>query len=420
MDNQKLIKYINQQLQQNISKEKITNTLLNAEWEKDAIDEAFQLASNIPIPTPQQTISSLPGAADLLGQSWAIYKKKIGTFLVIMAIPILVVIFLMVAFVGIGFLINSRSANFINNNIGPFIFLLILLFGVSFVIQAWGQLSLLYAIKDSNEDIGAIDCYRRSWHKILSYWWISLLVGFITLGGFFLLFIPGIIFAIWFSLAVFILVAEDIKGMNALLKSKEYVRGNWGEVFLRFLFIGGIFLIVSFILLIIVYLFRIPYGEGIIRIVIGFFAIPLAMTYSFLIYRDLKRLKGEITLPPNGGKKTAFILAAILGLLIIPLILSSLAFFRFNSGFDSARVKSRDNYRESDLKQIQIFLDLYYEEYDNYPHSLDALSPDYITTIPVDPQTNESYQYQLIQDGDDYRICAKMEEQKQMCLSSTY
>jgi len=50
----------------------------------------------------------------------------------------------------------------------------------------WGQLALICAIKDSGENIGVIESYRRAWRKILSYWWVTFLTTSIVLGGSFL------------------------------------------------------------------------------------------------------------------------------------------------------------------------------------------------------------------------------------------
>lgn len=377
-----------------------------------------------PVPPPAQTISSLPGATAIFGQAWAIYKQRFGTFLGVMIIPMLVIMAIFLAiFIGGGplgaSLLSSKSAA---GGIGLFIFLAILFFVIILISQTWAQAALLYAIKDSQERIGVIESYRRGWHKILSYWWISLLGGFIVSGGLFLLVIPGIIFAVWFSLALFILVAEDLKGMNALLKSKEYVKGKWGGVFWRFLFIGVLSIIISLLPPLIFSLLKIPLGSGISRFVIGLFLPPFIITYLFLIYSNLKALKGETIFTPTGGKKAIFILTGILGILIIPTILFLAAFLGLGvTKVGSVKGKTRDTERRLDLIQIQIGLKAYYDDYNNYPFSLDELSPKYLPSIPVDPSTNQPYQYQLQPNGTDYKVCARMDSTKaQKCITSQF
>lgn len=423
MVNQQLLDYIKQQLQQGVSQEQIKSSLMANGWQAQDIDEAFAFIQNptsqsSQVPPPAQTITSLPGATAIFGQAWAIYKQRFGTFLGVMIIPMLIMIALVAVLAGGGFLgVSLLSSKFAAGGIGLLIVLAIAFFLVVFISQAWGQTALLYAIKDSQEGIGVVEAYRRGWHKILSYWWVSLLVGFITMGGFLLFVVPGIIFAVWFSLAVFILIAEDLRGMNALLKSREYVKGKWGGVFWRFFFIGVLSLIIALIPILIFGLLKIPFGEEISRFVIGLFLTPLTMTYGFLVYSNLKALKGEIVFAPTGGQKAKFIVVGIIGLLLIPAILFSTVFLSPGS----AREKARDARRQADISQIRVGLEIYYSEHNNYPFSLNELSPEYLPSLPVDPSTNQPYQYQLQQGGTDYKVCAQLESTKtQKCVTSQW
>ncbi len=79
--------------------------------------------------------------------------------------------------------------------------------------------------------------------------WVSILTGLAVIGGLILLIIPGLIFAAWFSLAVFVAVEEDLKGMAALKRSKELVKGRvwemWGLYSLSS--VAGIFNIIPFV-----------------------------------------------------------------------------------------------------------------------------------------------------------------------------
>lgn len=333
MPNQQLLDFIKQQLQQGTGKEQIKSSLAANGWKPQDIDEAFSFLANPAnqsSPAPSAQIASLPGAAAILAEAWAIYKQRLGTFLGVMIIPTLVTIVFTVAFAGGGLLSFSLfSSTFTLGRIALFFLLLILIYVVIFITQIWGQTALLYAVKDSHEKIGVVESYRRGWHKIFSYWWIGLLSALIILGGFFLLFVPGIIFAIWFSTAAFVLIAEDLRGMNALLKSKEYVKGNWDGVFWRFFFMAIIGLLLYLVPFFVFASLDIPLASAISRWVVGLFLTPLAMTYSFLVYSHLRALKGDVPFAPTKGTKTAFISVAIFGIicmLLIPLFFASTAF----------------------------------------------------------------------------------------------
>jgi len=423
MLNQKLLDYIKQQLQQGISKEQIKNSLTSSGWEEQDVDEAFSFISNpvsqsSSVPLPTQGVSFLPGAVAILGQAWTVYKQRLGTFLGITIIPTLTVLAMVVvgaAFVGGKF--PSIGLFFLKFRIGGSgltIFSSILFSVLIILIQSWESIALLYAIKDNQEKIGIVESYRRGWHQILSYLWVSSLVGFVILGGSFLLFFPGIIFAVWFSLAVFILIAEGLKGMDALLKSREYVRGNWSGVAWRFFFIGAMSLIIYLVIVLIFALLRVPFRQGISRLIFGLFLSPLIMTYAFLIYKNLKSLKGEIVFKSTKKEKIAFIVPAILGILIIPTTLFLIVFFSLGL----AKKKARDSVRQINISQIRVGIEIYRNEHNNYPASLDELSPKYLLTLPVDPLTKKPYQYQLKENGKGYKICTWLESTKtQKCLT---
>ncbi len=141
------------------------------------------------------------------------------------------------------------------------------------------------------------------------------------------------------------------------------------------------------------------------------------MTYSFLVYSNLKAIKGDIAFTPTGGKKAAFIFIGILGILIIPAILFSTVFLSLGS----AREKARDAKRQSDISQIQMELEIYHGEHNNYPVSLNELFPKYLPSALVDPSTNQPYQYQLQQNGTDYQVCTQLESTKnQKCITSKF
>ena len=251
------------------------------------------------IPSVQHQALTLPGVSNLLKRSWQIYKMRVGTFLGIMALPFII---------GFLFLIPVE----IGKTLNPiFAILLYIIFSLIVgIVGSWSQVSLLYAIKEREIRIGIKESFQRGWSKILPFIWISILGGFIATGGFLLFIVPAIIFIVWFIFGTPVLVSEEHRGMNALLRSKQWVSGYWSKVFWRWLAItvieAGIILFVKIL--------KIPFAENIISLLIT----PFSLTYSFLIYEDLKKLKGELPFePPKRGTKIKFILVGIIGLLLI-------------------------------------------------------------------------------------------------------
>ena len=95
-----------------------------------------------------------------------------------------------------------------------------------------------------------------------------------------------------------------------------------------------------------------------------------------------------------------FTLIELLVVIAIIGILSSIVMTSLNA----ARAKGRDAKRQSDVKQIQLALELYYDAQSVYPATLGvgAASPlvtgGYIATLPTDPVTN-IFQRAVVQAG---------------------
>jgi len=86
----------------------------------------------------------------------------------------------------------------------------------------------------------------------------------------------------------------------------------------------------------------------------------------------------------KNGKK-GFTLIELLVVIAIIGILSSVVLASLNS----ARQKSRDAKRISDIKQLQLALEFYFDANGEYPDAIDAASlvtPGYIASIPTDPR----------------------------------
>ncbi|WP_437206122.1 hypothetical protein [Planctomicrobium sp. SH664] len=58
----------------------------------------------------------------------------------------------------------------------------------------------------------------------------SILYGLIIMGGFILLIIPGILFALWYCMYVYPVVIERVSGMDALRRSKQILAGQYGTL----------------------------------------------------------------------------------------------------------------------------------------------------------------------------------------------
>lgn len=354
------------------------------------------------IPPVQSQILTLPGVSSLLKRSWQIYKERLATFIGIMIFPAIIRFLFLISAV----FLKSLSPIFI-------ILLFIIFYPVAIIISLWSSVSLLFAVKEREQKIGIKEAFTKGWHKIISYWWISILVSLITMGGFLLLVVPGIIFFVWFSLATYVLVSEDLKGMNALFRSKQWVSENWGKVFWRFFGIGIIAIVIFGGIIFLFNVFINKTVSDIASSIISLFLTPFLIIYSFLIYEDLKKVKGEIPFEvPKRGTKIKFILVGIAGLLLILTILILGRIVLTSLG--GARTEARDTRRMADLGIIQTALEFYYFENNIYPSTLNELHKE----IPKDPKTNLPYQYKVRAGGQDYQLCVDFEKLEDKCVNS--
>lgn len=119
-------------------------------------------------------------------------------------------------------------------------------------------------------------------------------------------------------------------------------------------------------------------------------------------------------------KQRGFTLIELLVVIAIIGILSSVVLASLNS----AREKSRDAKRVSDIKQLQLALELSFDDNGNYPTSISVatlVTPGYIATIPTDPTTGNAYSYAALGSGStcsSYHLGTTLENSSHVALSS--
>ncbi len=102
-----------------------------------------------------------------------------------------------------------------------------------------------------------------------------------------------------------------------------------------------------------------------------------------------------------------FTLIELLVVIAIIGLLSSVVLASLNN----ARSKSRDARRLSDIKQLQVALELHFSDENEYPTNLaDLVTGDYIPVMPQDPTYEINYNYDS--DGTDYCLGAGLENPK--------
>ncbi len=210
---------------------------------------------------------------DLFKKSFSFYKERLYLIMTLSLIPFanFVVISLLTELIDVKMDSTSMLVGL------GIIFFLFIIFSV--VVNLWVQMTYFYLIKEKDVTKDAKSLLLFSWSNIASYSWVLFLVGLVTMAGFILFIIPGILFVIWFSLSLYVFVFENMLGMKALYRSKELVKGYWWAVLGRLFIFGLIAGLIN----------AIPVIGTIINI---FFIMPLGVIYGYFIYENLKTLKG--------------------------------------------------------------------------------------------------------------------------------
>ncbi len=226
---------------------------------------------------------------ELFLQAWEQYKIRALPILAIMLISTVLIggstlVLIFGGIIGGGVLKHVTSGpagTILLFGVVPVLFLLVT------ALVFWSQTALLALI--INEEMELMDALHAGWQ----YFWpmsktISILLG-IVLAGLALGIVPGLIFIVWFSFSLFILIDEDRRGLDGLLASREYVRGHGWDTFFKFTLIWAISILASII----------PFAGQIF----SFLFTPFLMLYLLAIYRNLKAVKGEnavVTTGPAG------------------------------------------------------------------------------------------------------------------------
>lgn len=237
----------------------------------------------------------------------SIYKSRFSSLLFFGLIPLLLL-------GGLVFL--TQAVSFSVSEIALIVFPLLII--ISFVLSIYSYLATIFALKDN---IGIVASYRSAFKmNAFSVLWTSVITPFISMGGGLSIgsplilmfhrplqylegFASQILFIIWFIFVPHILVFEGGRGVNVILKSKEYVRGYWWQVLGRF----GLLISIPAVISILLWFFM---PNEISKLVISCIQV---LTFPFLIagllplYRNFMALKPEVSGMTSFPKKGLFI-----------------------------------------------------------------------------------------------------------------
>lgn len=252
-------------------------------------------------------MTKLIGVGDLFKNTWKIYQEKFSLIAGLMVSPFLLIALNQILFQTGGGVVRTLGS----------IISLIASIGV-----LWAGAGVLMALSNS-QPLTIKEAYRLSWGKLISLVWVAVLVSFIVGGSFMLLVIPGIILIVWLVFAQVIVVLEGENGLHAIVKSREYVRGYFWPILGRFLVVAMTVIIAYAILMVlarfIASLLGSPYSLGSVIVfsllvaIVNIIIFPFGAIYTYLMYGNLKQVKGQISIDPTKKQGLRYLLVGLVG-----------------------------------------------------------------------------------------------------------
>ncbi len=216
---------------------------------------------------------SLPSVSDLFSVSWKDYKNRFELFFMISVIANAVVLVLQL----IQMYIDDTSW---------FLIVMIVFLIATIYVSVWSQAALTLAVR-SGEKSDWQSFFKQSQDKVPTLFWASILTGLVVLVGFILIVIPGVIFAIWFAFTSFFIMYENKGVIDSMKASKELVKDNVFNLFVRWIALIVAGLIISVVagaiagsnLLV----------ANIISAAVSTLIAPFAVLYGYHLFTALKR-----------------------------------------------------------------------------------------------------------------------------------
>lgn len=211
---------------------------------------------------------------DVIQMGWEIYCKR---FKVIIGI------------IGIG-AVPGGIANYliVNDPRGLQVSTGILLL-VNIVLMAIAYMAvvvLVDATVNQNKEIDWRTAVQKSYSQLGNCIGTSLLAGIIVLGLSLLLLIPGIIWSMYYTFLLQVIILHGLSGKTALNYSKSLVKGRWWRIFMRVFILGVIVAVPSMILSGV--LSVVPHGlKEFISIIINLLAMGFHVVGMTIIFLNL-------------------------------------------------------------------------------------------------------------------------------------
>ncbi|MDD3887968.1 MAG: hypothetical protein PHN19_04285 [Patescibacteria group bacterium] len=166
------------------------------------------------------------------------------------------------------------------------VLLFFIVFGLSFLLNSWLMSSLITLIaKKHTESLDFVQFIKSCWPKVWKVFFALVLIMLIIFAGFICFIIPGIIFSLWLSQTLFLIILDNLSIGEAFKKSKELVKGYMGTVFLY----NFVFILIIEVGMMAVNI--IPFLGTMAMPFLSIVVTPLIIIFQYQIFLELKKIK---------------------------------------------------------------------------------------------------------------------------------
>jgi len=247
-----------------------------------------------------------------LAHSWQLYRAAFGLLLGYAG-------WILLPYLGVAIMAAVLSPEQIFTDYLAVYVILIIAQGI---ITVWAGNAIILTVNAISEKqkIETKVIASKSWQLILPLVVVALLETLAVLGGFLLLFIPGIIFAVWFAFAQISVIVDDKRGVAALSFSRSLVVGRFFEI-MRMIILGPLVIFIAYIMIIsllvglglllsgdtdmVIEASQMPLWPDIIENIVNVFILPLFLVYWTLLYENVKETKVCNSSPSSDLKSTS-------------------------------------------------------------------------------------------------------------------
>ncbi len=255
--------------------------------------------SVVPEKTEAHWVQRLDRPSDLLIKAVNIYREKFVKIVSLYGLAILA--FLPLAVVALLFWALIKFGTGMDGTVRVVLQIIFSLSALAaLVVGIWYNIAVqvaVYLIPEIANEEGVRALLKRGRAMAGKYFGISILVALFTFLWLLLLIVPGIIMSVSYSLAGLCFIYEGYQSTAAIKRSKELTKGYWWSLAGRYLFLSVIIWLIMLGLSIPTWFVEknsafLQVWNGITQIV-SYLIAPVGMIYSYLIFRNLQRIKGE-------------------------------------------------------------------------------------------------------------------------------